>query len=112
MSNKFTHWLSPKQVKKTKSTPTKNRSPFAQGYSKGIESGVSSANKQRTPRENFTGKKPIGNLFKSKEYKEGFNKGRVEAVKTIKKEVVKPYEKAMGIKRIDVLKAYTNRKYK
>tara|TARA_R110000823_G_scaffold200196_1_gene331203 strand:+ start:313 stop:651 length:339 start_codon:yes stop_codon:yes gene_type:complete len=112
MAEKFTHWLNPKQVNKTKSTPTKGRSQFAKGYSKGVESGVSSANKQRTPRENFTGKKPVSNFFNSKEYKQGFNKGRVEAVKTIKNEVVKPYENSMDIKRVDILKGYANRKYK
>tara|TARA_R110000868_G_scaffold332677_2_gene593677 strand:- start:163 stop:495 length:333 start_codon:yes stop_codon:yes gene_type:complete len=106
------HWISKKKIKATKSVKTKGRSPTAKGYSEGIESGFASANTQAIPRANYTGKKNISNLFKSKEYKTGFNKGRVEAVKMIKKEI-KTVRQNMGLQpQVDLVKAYTNRKYK
>ena len=102
------HWISKRIIKTTKSVKTKDRSPTARGYSEGIESGFASANTQHIPKVNYTGKKNFSNLFKSKEYKQGFNKGRTEAVKLVKKEVIKPYYKMMGIKEPEPL-SYSNR---
>jgi hypothetical protein len=95
--NKGDHWISKRIIKTTKSVKTKGRSPTAKGYSEGIESGFKSANTQQIPKVNYTGKKNFSNLFKSKEYKQGFNKGRTEAVKMVKKET-KKYYKDMGIR--------------
>lgn len=95
--NKDSHWISKKRIKTTKSVKTKGRSPTAKGYSEGIESGFKSANTQQIPKLHYTGKKNFSNLFKSKEYKQGFNKGRTEAVKFVKKQI-KQYYKDMGIR--------------
>ena len=103
------HWISKKIIKKTKSVKIKDRSPTAKGYSEGIESGFASANTQARPRVNYTGKKNVSNLFKSKEYKHGFNKGRTEAVKMVQKEI-KVAREMMGLKpQMDIRSAYSSR---
>ena len=103
------HWISKKIIKATKSVKTKGRSKAAKGYSEGIESGFASANTQAQPRVNYTGKKNVSNLFKSKEYKHGFNKGRVEAVKMVQKEI-KVARKMMGLQpQMSISSAYSSR---
>ncbi len=87
-----------KQIKK----PKNFKSPFQHGYYEGVESGLNNSNKSFKPHENVTGRKPISNLFKSKEYKEGFNKGRKEAVKAFQKNVIQPELERQGIRIIDL----------
>jgi len=74
--------------------PKKFKSPFQHGYYEGVEYGLKKANTSPKPNEDSTGKKR--NILKSSKYKKGFEEGRKNAVRSVKTQIVYPYEKEHG----------------
>ncbi len=91
-------WIGDKQMVSTRSVKNKSRSQTAKGYSEGIESGFKEANKVFSPVVSSTGKQRIKNLLKSSKYKKGFEKGRKEAVKMIKKRADEYKTETLGLR--------------
>ena len=108
--NEKDKWIGDKQMTPTKSVKNESRSQTAKGYSEGIESGFKEANKVFSPVVSSTGKQRIKNILKSSKYKEGFEKGRKESVKMVKKQADKYKRDELGL--IDIFKARKVRLFK